>query len=256
MDFYAEVARYYDSENVGLIEDFGAYELLAERFGQPVLDVGCGTGRITLQLAEQGFEVMGLDVSEKMLERAKEHATKRGGNASKVEWVHGDMREVELGRKFGLAMFSFSGFMHLLEHSEQLRTLKRIFKHLKAGGGVAIDIANPIDIFRVDDVKSLVIERLFVDAETGHSVMQNSLAGFDRVSQIMSLTWVYDRIDDEGLVHRALVPQRVRYTLASEMRLLLQMAGFEQIEVYGDYDFNPYYEDSPRLFVVATKPGG
>lgn len=253
-DFYTEIARYYDSENVGLIEDFSAYEILIERFGQPVLDVGCGTGRITLHIAGQGIEIIGLDASQTMLDRAKAHAAKQDSKTNDIEWVHGDMREVQLGRQFGFAMFSFSGFMHLLEHSEQLRTLKRIHEHLIPGGGVAIDLANPIDIFRADDIDSLVVERLFVDADTGHSVMQHSLASFDRITQIMSLTWVYDRIDKDGLVHRALVPQLVRYTLASEMRLLLQLTDFEQIEVYGDYDFNPYTEDSPRLFVVATKP--
>lgn len=255
MDLYSEIVRYYDSENIGLIEDFGAYELLAARFGQPVLDVGCGTGRITLHLADQGIRIVGLDASQTMLDRANAHAAKHGGSTSSIEWVLGDMREIDLGRQFGFAMFSFSGFMHLLESAEQIRTLQRIAHHLISGGGVALDLANPIPIFRADDVNSLVVERMFTDMVTGHSVMQQSLGTFDRISQIMSLTWVYDRIDETGLVHRALVPQQVRYTLASEMRLLLQITGFEQIEIYGDYEFSPYTEDSPRLFVVATKSG-
>jgi 2-polyprenyl-3-methyl-5-hydroxy-6-metoxy-1,4-benzoquinol methylase len=255
LDLYSDISRYYDSENVGLIEDFPAYELLADRFGPPVLDIGCGTGRITLHLAEQGREVVGVDSSESMLIRARERAQQQGGSAGQIEWITGDMREIDLTRQFGVAIFSFSGFMHLLEHAEQLKTLRRIAMHLRPGGGVAIDVANPLPIFRADNTNSLVVERLFIDAETGQTVMQQTLASFDRTTQLMSLTWVYDRIGDDGLVHRALVPQRVRYTLASEMRLLLQMAGFEQIEIYGDYEFNSYEEDSPRLFVVATKAG-
>jgi len=256
LDLYADISRYYDSENVGLVEDFAAYEILAERFGQPVLDIGCGTGRITLHLAEQGIEVVGVDSSQSMLDRARAN----GGEAQqsalvKIEWVQGDMRDLDLKRQFGLAIFSFSGFMHLLEHSEQIKTLRQMAAHVRPGGGIAIDLANPIDIFRADDVDTLVMERVFIDAETGQTVMQQSLAGFNRITQIMSLTWVYDRIDPDGLIHRALVPQRVRYTLASEMRLLLQLTGFEQIEVYGDYDFNTYEEDSPRLFVVALRAG-
>jgi ubiquinone/menaquinone biosynthesis C-methylase UbiE len=255
MDLYSDISRYYDSENVGLIEDFPAYELLADRFGGPVLDVGCGTGRITLHLAEQGLDMVGVDSSESMLARARERAAQQGGTGAQIEWVSGDMREIDLKREFGLAIFSFSGFMHLLEHAEQIKTLRRIAMHLQPGGGVAIDVANPVPIFRADNTNSLVVERLFIDAETGQTVMQQTLASFDAISQIMSLTWVYDRIGEDGLVHRALVPQRVRYSLSSEMRLLLQMAGFEQIELYGDYEFNAYEEDSPRLFVVATKAG-
>ncbi len=251
-DFYAELARYYDSENAGLVEDLTAYDVLASRFGGPVLDVGCGTGRVALHLARAGYRLVGIDTSPSMLERARAHAAEQR-NAADIEWVQADVRDLEHRERFGLAIFAFSGFMHLLEHSDQLRALRRIAAHLKPGGGAAIDIANPISIFRADDVDSLVVERLFVDAETGHTVMQQSLASFDRVSQIMSLTWVYDRIDPDGLLHRTLMPQRVRYTLAPEMRLLLQMAGLQQVETYGDYEFNSYEEASPRLLAVATR---
>lgn len=254
-DFYEDVARYYDSENAGLQEDFNAYDILASRFGSPVLDVGCGTGRIALHLARTGFDVVGIDASGAMLDRAREHAKEQGGNAAKIEWLEADVRDLDRSERFGLAIFAFSGFMHLLEHSEQIKALQRIAAHLRPGGGVAIDIANPIDIFRSEDVDSLVVERMFIDADTGNTVMQQSLASFDRVSQIMSLTWVYDRIGTDGVIHRLLMPQRVRYTLASEMSLLLQFVGLEQAEIYGDYDFNPYAEDSPRLLAVATRAG-
>jgi SAM-dependent methyltransferase len=253
MDFYDEISRYYDSENVGLVEDLAAYDLLLERFGGPVLDVGTGTGRVALHLAAQDIRILGVDPSSSMLERARANAEQRGEQAAGVEWMPGDIRDLALAERFGLAIFAFSGFMHLLEHGEQIKALRRIAAHLRPGGGVVIDLANPIDIFRADDVDTLVVERMFIDAETGQTVMQQSLAAFDRISQIMSLTWVYDRIGADGLVHRTLLPQRVRYTLAVEMRLLLQLAGFDQIEVYGDYAFEAYTEDSPRLFVVATK---
>lgn len=253
MDLYTEISRYYDSENMSLIEDFSAYELLVERFGGPVLDVGCGTGRITLHLAGQGVEIVGLDSSQSMLDKARVHEQDR---KQSVKWVLGDMREVELDQKFGLAIFSFSGFMHLLEHSDQIKTLQRIAHHLKAGGGIALDLASPIETFRADDSDSMIVERIFIDADTGDTVIQQSLATMDRVRQTMSLTWIYDRMGKDGQVYRSLVPQLVRYTFASEMRLLLQLAGFEQIEIYGDYEFNTYSEDSPRLFAVATKPSG
>lgn len=255
-DLYGDIARYYDSENIGLVDDLAAYDVLVGRFGGPVLDVGCGTGRVSLHLAQHGQNVMGVDASTAMLERAEEHAEQMGEAGRRVEWVHGDIRDLERGERFGLAIFAFSGFMHLLEHSEQIKALERIAAHVKPGGGIVLDLANPIDIFRAEDTASLVVERLFVDAETGDTVMQQSLATFDRISQIMSLTWVYDRISADGLVHRSMMPQRVRYTFAAEMSLLLQRTGFEQVEIYGDYDFDPYQEDSPRLFVVGTRVSG
>lgn len=255
-DLYEDISRYYDSENIGLIEDLAAYDVLVGRFGGPVLDVGCGTGRISLHLAKHGQKAVAVDASTAMLDKARAHARDAGTAGRHIEWVEADIRDLERKDRFGLAIFAFSGFMHLLEHSEQIRALERIAAHVKPGGGLVLDLASPIDIFRAEDSPSLVVERLFVDTETGHTVMQQSLATFDRISQIMSLTWVYDRIGTDGLVHRSMMPQRVRYTFASEMSLLLERTGFEQIEIYGDYDFNLYDEESPRLFVVATRAGG
>jgi 2-polyprenyl-3-methyl-5-hydroxy-6-metoxy-1,4-benzoquinol methylase len=255
-DLYTDMARYYDSENAGLVEDLAAYDVLAGRFGGPVLDVGCGTGRVGLHMATRGLEVVGIDASAAMLDRARAHAADAGEAGRRVEWAECDVRDLSRPDRFGLAVFAFSGFMHLLEHSEQVKALERISAHLKPGGGLVIDLANPIEVFRAEDSPSLVVERLFTDAETGHTVMQQSLASFDRISQVMSVTWVYDRISPDGLVHRALMPQRVRYTFASEMSLLLQHVGLGQVEVYGDYNFNEYEEESPRLFVVATRVPG
>ncbi len=252
-DLYGDIARYYDSENVGLVEDLAAYDVLVGRFGGPVLDVGCGTGRIALHLATHGQMVVGVDASAAMLERAREHAHSAGEAGRRVEWVESDIRELDRPQRFGLAIFAFSGFMHLLEHSEQLKALDRIAAHVRPGGGVALDLANPIEPFRAEDIASLVVERLFIDNTTGDTVIQQSLATLDRISQVMSLTWFYDRIAADGLVHRSMMPQRVRYTFASELVLLLQRTGFEQAEIYGDYDFNSYKEDSPRLFAVATR---
>jgi hypothetical protein len=133
--------------------------------------------------------------------------------------------------------------------------LERLAAHLKPGGGLAIDIANAVEMFRVEDTPGLVLERVFGDPQTGQTVMQQSLASVNRATQVMSLTWIYDRIGPNGAVFRDLIPLQVRYTMASEMRLLLDQAGFADIELYGDYDFSPYDEDSPRLFVIATRAG-
>ena len=254
-DLYSELARYYDSENADFDEDLGAYEVLVARFGGPVLDIGCGTGRVALHLATSGIDLLGIDTSETMLDRARSHASEKGGNAARIVWKQADIRTWEAQQNFGLAIFAFSGFMHLLDHAEQLKALHRIAAHLNPDGGLALDLANPLGMFRAENIDSLVVERLFTDADTGDTVMQQSLAQLDPISQIMSLTWVYDRIAPDGLVHRALMPQQVRYTLVSELSLMLDSAGFGKVEAYGDYEFNAYEEDSPRLFMVATYTG-
>lgn len=253
-DPYAALVQTYDAETGDMREDLAAYQALARRFGGPALDVGCGTGRVAFDLAREGYAVVGVDTSSPMLERARQRAEQED-SAGRIRWLEADVAALALDERFGLAVFAYNGFMHLLEQGAQLAALKHIAAHLKPGGALAIDVPNPIEMFRVDDNPNLVLERIFSDPQTGQQVMQQSLASVDRAAQLMSVTWVYDRIGDEGLVYRRLVPIRLRYTMAAEMRLLLSQAGFGPVDLYGDYDFTPYDEDSPRLLAVAEKEG-
>lgn len=252
MDVYEGLARYYDSENAALTADLPLYSTLAARFGGPVLDIGCGTGRIAFHLADEGYDVTGIDPSAAMLDRARA-VPQAADQPGSLAWLEADITTLALDARFGFALFAFSGFMHLLTQDAQIAAVERAAAHLKPGGGLVIDVANPIEMFLADEVASLVWERTFTDAETGHTVMQHSLAAVDRVTQIMDLTWVYDRIEDDGRVIRSLVPQEVRYVMPTEMALLMQRAGLADVELYGDYEFGDITEESPRLIAVATK---
>ncbi len=157
---------------------------------------------------------------------------------------------------FNLAILTYNTFMHFLDHRSQIEALERIASLVCPGGGLALDLPNPIETFGAPDVPGLVLERTFSDPETGQPVFQQSLASLDRVSQVMDLTWVYDRMAPDGQINRLMVPLQIRYTFASEIELLLERTGWSGIECYGTYDFDPYEESSPRLFVIATRNSG
>ena len=247
-DPYQEIARYYDAENADLVEDLAAYELLSERFGGPVLDVGCGTGRVALYLAEQGFTVTGIEASATMLDRVR---AKPG--IERVKVVEGSIAEAKIDDSFGLAMLAFSTFQHFHTQEEQVKALTNIAWHLRPGGGVALDLSNPVHFFRTDDVPALVHERTFPDPDSGQPVMQQSIVRADRAAQILHITWVYDRIEVGGSITRTVCEMPLRCYTAPEIRLLLERVGFSPVEFYGTYDFDPFDEHSPRLFVVAEK---
>jgi SAM-dependent methyltransferase len=252
-DPYARLAAYYDIENADLVDDLPAYAALADRFGGPVLDVGCGTGRVTFHLAGRGLRVVGVDLSPAMLERARQRAAHHNLDPAQLEWVEANVTQLALDEDFGLAVFAYNGFMHLLRQADQVAALAHIAAHLKPGGGLAIDLPNPVEMFQAEDVAGLVVERIFTNPATGATVIQQSLARLDRATQIMDLTWVYDSVDADGMLRRDMVPLRLRYTLAPEMHLLIERTGLQVEGLYGDYDLNPYEEESPRLFVVATR---
>lgn len=253
-DPYLDVARYYDAENADLVEDLPAYELLVERFGAPVLEIGCGTGRVALYLARNGARVVGVDPSEAMLERARRHAAEFSLPAGRLEWQPAEAASLDLDERFKLAILAFGTFQHLLTAEEQIAALTRIAAHLTPGAGIAIDMPNPIPSIRADDLSALLVDRIFTDPQTGHTVFQQSLSRLDPVTQVLEVTWVYDRVDEEGQLTRRVAPMRLRQTLAPEMRLLLERSGFQNVEFYGSYDFDPYRADSDRLFVLAKRP--
>ena len=105
-----------------------------------VLDLGCGTGRITLPLARAGVDVSGMDSSQAMLDVAAQRSMRNGLN---IEWVHGDCRDFNLNKKYKAVFMPYNFFQHLLDRESQLNCLHSIYRHLVSGGRVVMDIHFP-----------------------------------------------------------------------------------------------------------------
>ena len=118
--------------------DFWIREGLAS---QPLLELGCGTGRITIPLASAGFDITGLDISEPMLRRARSKAKAADVD---VTWFQGDMRGFDLDRKFGMIFCPFGTFNHL-RHDEVARCLAGVREHLLPAGYFVLDTFNSND---------------------------------------------------------------------------------------------------------------
>ncbi|MFN8443507.1 MAG: class I SAM-dependent methyltransferase [Caldilineaceae bacterium] len=122
-------AELYDLENQGFEPAGPFYLSLAQQAGGAVLELGCGTGRYTIPIAERGIDITGLDLVPEMLERAKSKA----GSLS-VSWIQADARSFHLGRKFDLIFESGAMFQHLLERSDQEQMLACVREHLTDEG--------------------------------------------------------------------------------------------------------------------------
>jgi len=255
-EFYETVARFYDAENAEMVDDLILYGELADEVGGPVLDIGCGTGRVMLHLAQQGFRTVGLDRSREMLVRGQRKLEIMPELKPLVSFVFGDALEATLPGQFNLIIVPYNTFMQFTEQVDQIAALHRFCELLNDSGLLVMDLPNAGEIFGSQDTGAVMLERTFVEPDSGHTVMQHSVSMIDRAAQQLHITWIYDEIAADGLVRRTVAPLLLRCVLPGEMDLMLASAGLRRVQTYGDYMREPFVDGSPRMIVLAQKAQG
>ena len=249
MDVYRKLARFYDLEHADLTADVVFYLHFARQAGGPVLEVGCGTGRLLLPLVEAGIDVTGVDASPAMLSLARHKLGDR------VLLIEGDMRAVTLPRRYALIIISINTFMHLLTTADQLDALTNLARHLAPGGRLIIDLPAGDELAHQDPDARLTLEQTFRDPVTDHQVIKLVASRVDWATQRQHVTYVYDELLTDGGVRRTVVPMTLRHVFRYELALLLDKAGYSLEALYSDYDLSPYGEGGPRMIAVARTTG-
>ncbi len=250
--FYTTVARFYDSENADKTDDLEMYSRLAAKYEGEILDVGCGTGRVMLHLAREGRRAHGIDNDSAMLDRLDAKLQQLPQLREFVSYARGDVLSQQWDRNFSLILLTYNALMHFHEQDHQIALLRQLRACLAEDGRLVIDLPNAGPAFAAEDSDALTFERSFLDRETGHLVMLQSLAYLDRAAQMLTVEWIYDEIDGNGTVKRLIAPHRLRYFFLPEMQLLLERAGYAVKAVYGEPDGAPYDADSERMIVYAA----
>ena len=251
--FYHTVARFYDAENTDKFDDIQMYQELAQAYGGPIIDIGCGTGRVMIPLAQQGYEVHGIDYEDAMLDRARVRMQADTSLAEHMTLHHGDVLTYEMDQQFKLTLVPYNGLMHFHYQDIQLAVLKRLRQWTRDDGLLVLDLPNAGEVFATQETDAIMMERTFLEPETGHMVMQQSTSYLDRVQQLLRVNWIYDEVTAEQTVKRTVAPLVLYYYFYSELRLLLQASGFAVDAVYGDVEYGPY-EDGCERMVVFAKP--
>lgn len=251
-DPYELLARYYDLQNAEVTQDLPFWIELAQQHRDPILELGCGTGRVLLQLARHGHAVVGVDRSAAMLARARSRLDSRPELRKEIQLVLQDFSTLDLRRAFDLILMPFNTFAHLVTRAEQSASLRSIGRHLEPGGCFAFDLPNPAQVYAASR-EGLVLEHILRDEERGHTIQVFSSILLERNTQQGHITWFYDEMDKEGRLSRTTVPMTLRYFFPDELANLLEAHGLRISNIFGGFDHGPLEEDSDQMVVVAEK---
>jgi SAM-dependent methyltransferase len=253
MSDYDLFAHLYDLEHRDLDQDLDLYRNFAARCDGTVLELGSGTGRVTLALAQVGFDVVGIDESAVMLELAQARVAEAGLDRQ-VHLEHADVRQIAWPRRFALAVWPLNGFLHLPSRADQLRALGNVQRALLPGGVLIVDLPNPHMAFAPQPDDQLVVRRS-VRSEQGDLVTSMVSTRTDLANQVQQMTLFYDTVGcQDGVVRRTAAEMDLRFVYRYEMVGLLEGTGFEVDAVYGSHDLEPYESDSPVMLFVAHIP--
>ena len=249
-DPYARIPEFYDLEHDAFDEDVAFYLNCIEVVGDPVLELGCGTGRIVRPVAEAGFRITGVDQSGPMLDRARLRL--KPGQADRVELLLGSMETCARipGGPFGTVILSLNGLLHLPSPDTQRQVLAAARSALDPRGQLLIDLLNPTPGTLAAFDRSVVHEGNWV-AENGDKVDKFSTRFVNYAEQLIHSRIWYDLMAADGAVTRVVTEFDQRYVYRHELELMLELAGFAEWQVYGSYDLDPYEDHSDRLIVAA-----
>lgn len=245
-----EDAAYYDQAYRRRKEDLRFYADFAELVGGPVLELGCGTGRVSLAMAARGPEVVGVDAMAPMLARAEERASKATREIrARVKFIRGDMREVRLRRRFPLVVAPFNVFMHLYERSDVERALATVRLHLQGGGRFLFDVRVPqvVELARRSD-KIYSGGTMKIPSKGGRYHYRERFE-WDPITQVQMIDLAFVGVDDPADFE--LTPLAHRQFFPAELEALLHYNGFEVLERFGDFEGGPLDAESESQILLC-----
>lgn len=238
----------------GIADDVDRFRELARETGGPVLDLCCGTGRVTLPLARDGHEVTGVDLSRGMLARCRENIAQEPEEVrERIELIEQDISTLDLSRRdFRLAVCAFNSLLCILSFQGQARALRAAASHLAPGGLLALDLANPLRLnIHGDPVAKPFFTRRHPD--TGNVYTRFAMMSpFDAEHRQRLYGW-YDEIEPDGRLRRTHYSMYWRPIFRYEAELMLERAGLRIEALEGGHQKERYSAQSPQMFILARR---
>lgn len=249
MEVYDD-AQFYDLEFATRCHDAAFFAEQAKRAEGPVLEIACGTGRITLPIARAGIEITGLDVTRPMLDLARR---KSEAERLHVTWLEQDCRAIHTERRFSLVFSATNAMQHLHDLESVNAFLRSARGGLAPGGTLVLDVFNP-DIGKLARAPGSRYHHKSMVDEKGNEIRIEATSQYDAANQVLRFMLYYLR-DDELLRTKKV---SMRCFFPEELLLLCQSNGLEIVRRFGDYDGSAFAAGSPKQILfcrIADLPG-
>ena len=245
--------RHYDALNSFLSADIPFYVEEARRSQGATLEVACGTGRLSIPIALAGVEIVGLDISPSMLAHAR---TKSEAASAKIEFVEGDCRTFELGRKFSLIFMAFNSMQHMHDYASQAALFASVRKHLAEGGRFIFDVFNPKVEILARASGERRVEREYEDPDGKGRMAFEYSATYDDAAQVSDIQCYFVRRGPTGEeLEIRCEEMHLRSFFPQELDLLVRSQGFEMVEKFGNFERKPFASGDPKQVVVCKSSG-
>ncbi len=230
------------------LEDLPFWLDLAAQAGSPVLELGCGTGRVLIPLAQAGYQTIGLDHDLSMLSYLRMNITTQLKHPP--ELIAADFTEFNFATHFPLVLLPCNTFS-TLSTDQRMLCLRCVYQHLRKGGAFAISIPNPEILRRLPGRSVAEIEDEFINPSTGNPVQVSS--SWQRTRKTFIVDWNYDHLLPDGTVERFKVKTSHQLIPVKNYMADIEQAGLMVKEIYGDFDHSTYSANSSHLIFLITR---
>jgi len=256
---YRTTAKYYDAAYAAKqdLVDAPFYVELARKHGGPVLEIGCGTGRLLLPITREDVEIHGVDNSPAMLDVLKTRVENEPPEVRRRILLHqGDMREFRLSGKYPLVIMPFRPLQHMHCVEDQVRALATAAFHLQGAGIFAFDVFYPKFDLISKGVDEEVLELEWPADSDGNRIVRRYIRkeSIDKIRQMFQFTFVFRTYEGDNLVREETEPFALSYYTYPHLRALFLLAGLEVMEEYGSFARAPL-DNNAQEMVLSSEEG-
>jgi SAM-dependent methyltransferase len=258
---YSTSAKYYDDAYAVKpdLTDLPFYVDLAKKAGGPVLEIGCGTGRVLLPIARHGIEIHGVDNSLSMLDVLKKHLRQESREVRQnVRLHHGDMRRFRLNTKYPLIIMPFRPLQHMRTLDDQVRALTSAAFHLKTDGIFAFDVFFPKFENIPVGIGKEILELEWRDSADSSAVVRRYFRkeSVDKINQIFTATFFFRTFHGDKLVKEETEPLIMSYYTYPHLLALFLLAGLEPYREYASFARTPLDNSAEQMVFLLKRRKG